>query len=420
MKRAQVVGAGLAGLSASIALTQAGFAVTLSDGAAQAGGRCRSYRDPQLEMVIDNGNHLVLSGNEAVYDYLETIGAADRLTGPDTAHFPFVDMRDGSRWTIRPNDGPIPWWIGASGRRVPGTGIADYLAFARLLRPASDARVADAIPAQGRLWDRLIEPLLVSILNTPPAGASAALAGAVVRETLAKGGRACRPRIADPTLAAAFVDPALAWLADHGATIRLGRRLRALSFAEDRVVGLDFGDVTEPVAADEPVVLAVPAWAAAALLPGLTVPDAHHAIVNAHFRFAPPPGAEPMIGVVGGTSHWIFAFPDRLSVTISAADALCDEDRATLAARIWREVAKVHRIDAPLPLWQIVRERRATFAATPEQDRRRPGTATRWANLLLAGDWTQTGLPATIEGAIRSGRSAAKRADEVGRARVSG
>jgi squalene-associated FAD-dependent desaturase len=407
MKRAHIIGAGLAGLSAAIALTEAGFAVTLSDAAAQAGGRCRSYHDPQLGLTIDNGNHLVLSGNEGVLSYLKTIGASDRLVGPEDARFAFIDLGSGKSWQIRPNDGTLPWWIAIPGRRVPGTGISDYLPLSRLLKASPEQTVADIIPTSGALWNRLMEPFLVAALNTPPATASALLAGAVIRETLARGGRAYRPRIASPTLAAAFVDPAIEWLKAHGATIRLNRRLRALVHDADKVTSLFFADGADPVAANEPVILAVPAWIAASLVPDLTVPDVHHAIVNAHFRFTPSPDTAPMVGVIGGTSEWIFAFHDRLSVTISAADRLCDEDRATLAARLWDEVARVHKIDAPLPAWQIVREKRATFSATPEQDRRRPGAATRWANLKLAGDWTQTGLPATIEGAIRSGRMAA-------------
>ncbi len=117
----------------------------------------------------------------------------------------------------------------------------------------------------------------------------------------------------------------------------------------------------------------------------------------------------PVIGVINGTVEWIFAFPDRLSVTISGADRLVETPRETLAKTIWNEVATVARIgdrDAPPP-WQIVRERRATFAALPTEERKRPGAATGWRNLWLAGDWTATGLPATIEGAIRSGERAA-------------
>ena len=113
-----VVGAGLAGLAASVALADQGHAVTLYDAGPQAGGRCRSYHDPSLEMRIDNGNHLVLSGNRAALGYLDMVGARDRLTGPGKAHFPFVDLATGERWTLRANDGPIPWWILQPTRRV--------------------------------------------------------------------------------------------------------------------------------------------------------------------------------------------------------------------------------------------------------------------------------------------------------------
>jgi predicted NAD/FAD-dependent oxidoreductase len=111
--------------------------------------------------------------------------------------------------------------------------------------------------------------------------------------------------------------------------------------------------------------------------------------------------------VLNGTSEWIFAFPGRISVTTSNADRLMNEPREPLAHKIWREVCTVTGLSGELPPWQIVRERRATFAATPEQNAKRPGPTTVWRNLYLAGDWTATGLPATIEGAIRSGNRAA-------------
>lgn len=406
-RTAHIVGAGLAGLSAAIALTEAGYRVTLSEAARQAGGRCRSYRDPQLGLVIDNGNHLVLSGNQAVRDYCATIGASDRLAGPAEARFPFVDVRDGRRWVLRPNAGPLPWWLFAKQRRVPGTKPSDYFALARLMTASVDQRIGQVLRPTGALWEGLLDNFLVSALNTPAARGSAALAGAVVRETLAKGGHACRPLIAEPTLAATFVDPALAWLEQHGATIRLGRRLRALERVDGTIAALDFTDGREAVAPGEPVILAVPAWVAADLLPDLTVPDQHHAIVNAHFLSEPPANAAPITGVIGGTAEWVFAFPERLSTTTSAADALAEEDRESVARRLWADVAAVHGLPSELPRWQIVTEKRATFAATPEQEKRRPVTRTACDNLFLAGDWTKTGLPATIEGAIRSGRAAA-------------
>ena len=142
-------------------------------------------------------------------------------------------------------------------------------------------------------------------------------------------------------------------------------------------------------------------------MPGLKTPTKFRAIVNAHFRFEPPKDLPAILGVVGGLVEWLFAFPQRLSITISGADRLVDMPREELAQAIWRDICQAAGITAELPPWQIVRERRATFEATPEQNALRPGAVTAFKNLFLAGDWTDTGLPATIEGSVRSGNRAA-------------
>src|SRR6185437_12605192 len=195
-----VIGAGLSGLAASVALAKGGARVVLVEGAGQAGGRCRSYPDPVLNRTIDNGNHLILSGNRATMAYLRTIGSVDRLAGPEEARFSFVDIRSGARWTVMPNDGAVPWWVFLRSRRVPDTSVREYLAIAKLLAGSPDRRIDEVIMCDGPLWERLLRPLLLAALNTEPETASAGLAAAVLRETLMKGGRAYRPRIASPHL----------------------------------------------------------------------------------------------------------------------------------------------------------------------------------------------------------------------------
>ncbi|HLK26572.1 MAG TPA: hydroxysqualene dehydroxylase HpnE [Caulobacteraceae bacterium] len=407
--KAHVIGAGLAGLSAAVEMASAGVAVELSEAAGQAGGRCRSYYDPQVEAVIDNGNHLVMSGNAAVARYLALIGAAeDALAGPDDAVFDFLDLADGARWRLRPNAGPVPWWVFAGARRTPGTKAADHLALGGLLLAASGRTVGEAVPTDTVLWRRLIDPVMRAALNTEPARGSARLAAAIVRETLAKGGRASRPRIARHSLAATFVDPAIATLERLGGAVRLGRRLRAIAFAGGRAVRLRFADGDVEIGEADRVVIATPPWVATELLPGVSAPDAFNAIVNGHYMRRPPAGAPALLCLIGGTVEWIFTFEDRISVTVSAADRLVDLSREALAARLWADVARALDLSADLPPWQIVKERRATFSATVEQDQLRPATRTRWTNVALAGDWVQTGLPATIEGALRSGVAAAR------------
>ncbi len=410
-RRVHIVGAGLAGLSCAVELAASGVPVTTYEAAGHAGGRCRSWNDRVLDKIIDNGNHLLLSGNSSALDYLRRIGAGDALAGPPGAVLPFHDLGSGEGWVLRPNDGRVPWWLFAPSRRVPGAGAVAHLkGLAALARAPTQATVADAL-ARNPLYRRLWEPLAVAVMNTRAADASALLLWRTVRETLGAGGRACRPLVARRGLGAAFVDPALRFLAEHGAEIRFGARLQAVAAEGARVAVLRFADTDVPLESDESVVLAVPPWSAGEILPDVTAPDRHHAIVNGHFRLdraVELPGGAPLLGLVGGTAQWLFARDDVISVTVSAADALAERDGDAIAALLWADVAAALNLDgAAVPPHRIVKEKRATFAQTPDQAARRPGTRTALANLCLAGDWTDTGLPATIEGAIRSGQAAA-------------
>jgi hydroxysqualene dehydroxylase len=401
-----VIGAGLAGLSAAARLAQTGARVILHEAGAQAGGRCRSYVDTVLNMPIDNGNHVILSGNRSARSYLDLIGATDRMRGPHGADFPFVDLTSRERWTLRLGDGFVPWWIFDDSRRVPNTRARDYLVLARLMVMPGVKSIGEVIDCRGPLYERLVEPLLLATLNNAPPQSSARLAATLLRETIAAGGRACRPLIAMEGLSTAFVDPALDYLKSRGAIVRFEQELHRIDFNGSRASRLDFGGETVDLGSDDTVVVAVPPNLATRLLPGLTAPTEFRAIANLHFKIDAPV-MPVMTGLVHATTHWIFAYPGRLSVTISAADALMQAPREQLAREVWREVATVAGLPAELPPWQVVRERRATIATDPQQEALRPGARTAWTNVILAGDWTATSLPPTIESAIRSGERAA-------------
>jgi hydroxysqualene dehydroxylase len=415
MATVHVVGAGLAGLSAAVSLAETGARVVLHEAAKQAGGRCRSYFDASLGLTIDNGNHLLLSGNADALGFLKTVGApSDALTGPDEAAFDFADLASGQRWTLRPNAGRLPWWVLSPSRRVPDTRARDYLAPLGILRAASGkaegagGTIGASMACAGPLYERLWHPVLLAALNTEPKDSDVGLAARILRETLGAGGQACRPLVAVQGLSHAFVDPALRYLAGRGGQIRYGRRLRALEFGPGRVTGLAFSDGVEALGPGDSAVLALPPWVAAEVLPGVRAPREFRSIVNAHFALPPRPGSPLLVGVVNSLSEWIFAYPDRYSVTISGADRLLDTPREELARTIWGEIASLSNLAPELPSWQIVKEKRATFAATPAEAARRSGADTAYENLVLAGDWTATGLPSTIEGAIRSGKTAAR------------
>jgi hydroxysqualene dehydroxylase len=403
-----IIGGGLAGLSAAVELAAHGVATVIHEATDQAGGRCRSYDDAQSGMRIDNGTHILLSGNTAALGFLDRIGGAAQVAGAAHARFPFSDLGPAKRrWTLDLGAGRLPLWMFDRGRRAPDTRACDYLALARLMWPTRDRALGGVMACKGAAYEQVMRPLLLAALNTEPSEASSALARTIVQESIAKGGAACRPYLAPNGLSAAFVEPAIAYLKNNGGVLHFGHQLRRCATDDDRITSLDLGGSAVAIGPQDAVILAVPPYAAKSIMPQIDGPDEFRAIVNAHFNIVPPPGVEPILGILNGTAEWIFCFGDRISATISGADRFMSNTKDELAGMIWRDVQRAVDVPAGLPPWQVVRERRATFAATPAQNAKRPGVRTAWRNLALAGDWTDTGLPATIESAVRSGTRAA-------------
>ena len=369
-KNAHIIGAGISGLSAAVRLANAGYTVQVHEATQQLGGRCRSYFDAATNLTIDNGNHLLLSGNHHARAYARSIGTEAGLVGPKSAQFPFVDITTGQRWQLDLGDGRLPLWVFDEARRVPDTSLRDYLALMPLIWAGTSKLVGKTIPCEGTLYQRLVQPLLLAALNVDPPEGSAGLAGAIVRETLLAGGQACRPLIARDGLSSVLVDPAIKLLEGKGGTVQLGHELREFATADGKVSELKFGTDSVALGAGDVVVLAVPPRSAASLLPGLKTPSKFRAIVNAHFRFDPPRDAPPIVGVVGGLVEWLFAFPQRLSVTISNGDRLVDMPREELALAIWRDVCKA----AGLPGNRLCRRGRSCANAVLPSRRRRSRT----------------------------------------------
>ncbi|NHO32559.1 hydroxysqualene dehydroxylase HpnE [Acetobacter fallax] len=422
-RRIHIVGGGLAGLSAAVEVAGSGQHVIVHEAGPACGGRARSYEDRKLGCRIDNGNHLLLTANQSVFRYLGLTGALDTITGPERPIFPFVDLAEGGRWTLDLSPGRIPLWVLSPRRRVPGMRLGELISLKRLMDAGPEQTVAECL-LPGPFSRRLLDPFSIAALNTLSDEASAALLGHVIRESLAKGGRACLPRFPKTGLSESLVDPALSHLSVLKADVRTSRRVTEIRTSGDRVTSLCFPDETIDIGQDDVVILAVTAPVAASLLqtalPDFKAPDAFEGILNAHFRLETPPqalgsfGEARFMGVIGALTEWIFLKGDVVSVTVSAANRYAARDPDELMAAIWGEVKRAldTMLAAPLPempaAQRLVWEKRATFVATPEQLRRRPGARTPFANLALAGDWTATQLPATIDGAVRSGVEAVR------------
>lgn len=412
MANVHVIGAGVSGLACALRLALAGRDVVVYEAAGHAGGRCRSFVDDSLGCLVDNGNHLLMGACESTLTYMADIGASQMITEISPASYPFLDLETGERWRVRPSPGRLPTWLLSPGRRIPGTTVSDYMEVWRLARADDEDTVADCVAVGGMLYRRFWQPLARAVLNADASEASARTLWRMVRETFFRGEAACRPLLFHKGLSPALIDPAITVLGNHGAQVRLRARLRGLSWYEGRINGLDFTEGRLQVSEGDAVVLAVPPEVCAGLWPDVEAPDRSRAILNVHFRLDAPvelPWGMPFLGLLGAESQWLFVRDNVLSVTISAADRLVERPTWELANMVWSEVTKaLERNLGRLPPWRVVKERRATFAQTPAQVARRPAASTGLANLFIAGDWTATGLPATIEGGIRSGFHAAQ------------
>lgn len=414
--RIHVIGAGLSGLAAAVRLADSGAKVTLHESAGHAGGRCRSFYDKALGRQIDNGNHLIMSGNHAALDFLNRIGSEDALTGPVEAAYPFVDVKSRKRWRVRINDGVFPSWIFDSARRAPDTAVVDYLKCAKIAFARNDQTVAEMADGKSALYKNFWEPLTLAVLNTTPEAGQARLLWSVIRETFLLGGKASRPLAAKKGLGPAFIDPAVAHLRSLGAEIRFNARLRAADFSDGCVTALDFGDEKIALGAGDEVIFAIPPSRLKQIVPALDPPDDDASILNVHYRTkAPVPlaalGDAPFIGMLSSAAQWAFVRGDVVSLTVSASHALgLDEVPNEKAAEaMWRETQIALGLgEAPYDAVRVIRERRATPDQSPAGVARRLKAETPWRNLTLAGDHTDTGIPATIEGSIRSGDRAAK------------
>ncbi len=413
MATAHIIGAGVAGLAAAVELAKAQFRVVIYEQTGHAGGRCRSFHDPGLDATIDNGNHLMLSGNRSLLSFLDTIGARDELTGPKLAEFPFVDVETRERWSIELNSGPMPWWILDKDRRVPGTRLQEYLSGLKLLN-AGNRTVKQLFAGQGALYQRFWEPFTVGVMNTEPHEAAARLLTPVIRETLAKGAEYSRPMISRRGLSFTFGDPAIRWLEERGGEIRLNCRVTGIEENGKQITAIATGQGSVEVKPGDVVVSALPAWFARTVLgETISVPDEFVPIVNVHFRV--DQGRMPLmqhhvLGLLNSMSHWLFVRDDVASVTISAGEAVAAMDKNAVLDKVWREIApEIGQDPDRLPARsRVLTERRATFKGTVQQLSKRPNMPTKWRNLVLSGDWVENGLPSTIEGSIRSGQSAAQ------------
>lgn len=411
MGKIYVIGAGMAGLSCAVECTKAGQSVVMYEASQYAGGRCRSFKDEQLGCLIDNGNHLLIGANTATKNYLDDISSRDRISEITPAKFPFIQPATGERWAIKPGAPYFPMWLLAANRRIPRSTPFNYLTVFKLWRSKDKDTVEQVIGKNDPLYDKLWQPMSRAILNTDANEASAKLLWEVIKLSFLKGEAACRPIIFEKGLSAALVDPALNYLKTHDVVINYKSRLRKINYTNQYLANIEFSKRKLEIKKDDALVLAVPPDSCSELWPEANPPKQSLPIINIHFDVQKEiklPGGLPFLGLIGTDAQWVFSRENIISVTISAAKQYIDKPNEEIARHSWAEIKSVIGSSLePLPKWRVIKERRATIAQTPAIVSDRTSALTTINNFFIAGDWTDTGLPATIEGSIQSGKRAA-------------
>lgn len=425
-----VVGGGWAGLAAAIELTRHGIPVTLLEAARQLGGRARCV--PFDDVRVDNGQHLMIGAYESMLRLMAAVGVDAEtmfLRQPLDLHMRALEQRE---LRVRTRKLPAPLhlaWALATVRGLPPRERLQLLRFShRLLRNRivlDEDITAQALllgERQGaRVMGALWEPLCLAAMNTPLAEASAKLFLEVLRRTFVSEAGHSDLLIPKDDLGVLLPEPALDFIERNGGTVLLNHRVQHLLVDADnacRGVGWRGGELHA-----QRVILAVHPVMCRRLLaahPALTGIAARLAqlrqepITTVYLRYPENVAMSSALqGIQDGIGQWIFdrrvaGHPGLIAVVISGRGEHLDLDNATLGTHVQTELARLHP-DWPAPLAvRVIREKRATFAALPGVDALRPTTATPVTGLWLAGDFTATGLPATLEGAIISGLRAAQ------------
>lgn len=426
-ERVVVVGAGWSGLASAVDLVDRGFDVRLIEAAREPGGRAREVRID--DQVLDNGQHLMIGAYEATLELMRRVGApADELLIRRPLSL-LVRSAAGRTLHLRAPRLPAPVHLLVALLRAGGLSLGERLsavaAARRLLRwsPRPDVSVRTLLEqtAQPRiLSDLLWQPLCLAALNTDPAQASAEIFTATLRASF--GGARHHSDLLLPrgNLSDVLTRPALVHLEAKGVPVHLGEPVIALRCEDGRVVGVD---TRRSEHAADHVVLAVPPRSAAALLASLPhVAEligqlerlGEEPIVTVYLRYPEPVDLPlPFVGLTGSLSQWVFdrsaaGQPGTLAVVISGSGPHQALDNRTLRERVAAELAGL------FPRWpqatggRVVREKQATFRAAVGCTAWRPAHRTRVRGLWLAGDYTRTGLPPTLEGSVRSGLECAR------------
>lgn len=433
-KRVVIIGGGFAGLAAGVRLSERGHEVLLLERRNHLGGRAYSFTDAKTGDVVDNGQHLFMGCYYHTIAFLETIGRIDRLRFQERPRVDFLDTEGFTSFDCPPL--PAPLHVLAGLLRMKGIGVGDKLRAFNIGRAIKSNgkrspgamtvdQWLDELGQSKRMKERFWYPMVVATLNQKPDIASARMLKVVLQEAFGGTAKSGSIGISRVGLSDLYTDGAVDFIKARGGDVRTGAQVKGLIMERGVVDALELKD-GERVDGDY-FISAIPPEALFAILPeelqekefASLMTLGSSPIVSINLWFDKPIIDHQFVGLLGTRSQWIFnkdlilapgKKSNQVAVIISAARDFVDwtkNDLVEMAITELHELLPASR-DAELLHSVIVKEREATLSHSVESDSLRPGPRTSIPNLILAGDWTDTGLPATIEGAVLSGDKASE------------
>ncbi len=429
-----IIGGGLAGLAAGVALAGAGRGVRVLEQRPHLGGRARSFVEPTTGSVVDNGQHIVMGCYHATRRFLQEIGTLDRIHFQPSLAVHFLGA-GGCLSSLRCPDLPSPWHLFAGVLRSDSFAWREKLEVLRLARAldsASSDRAAhltvdewlSRLGQSEKLKQNFWNLLCVAALNEDPRRAAAALFGRVLRLALFTSVADSGIGIPRVGLSDCYPPAAVAYIESRGGQVELSRNVSRLVISHGMCEGVQLAE-GEKIPA-QAVVSAVPWHEFVRLLPS-ELPRAEPfftnilglrpaPIISINLWFGRPITELEFAGLRGTTVQWLFnrgkiqsTGENYVSLVLSGAHAhvgRAKEELLRVALRDLGELLPETRA-AKLVHSLVIKERFATFSPAVDTAALRPSAVTPVRGLFLAGDWTTTGLPATIEGAVQSGYTAA-------------
>ena len=407
MKNIYIIGAGLAGLSASVHGVKRNYKVNVFESSNLIGGRCRSFFDKKIGLEIDNGNHLVFSANKNFYELCKIIKSLDSLQLLPF-DLDFFDKKQSFYWNINLEKISLFRIIMNNIELIPGSQLSDYLSILKFLFAKQNSTVYELI-GNSNIYKTFWDPLTLAVMNTSSKNASAKVLAHVLKETIFKGKENCciyQPKV---NWNESVIKPCVNFLKKKGCEINLKNILKSIKINNNFITRLDFLTNSIQIKENDLVIFAIPPSNFSKFFPYLSLPKNYNSIVNVHFKLTKTlkdKFSKKIIGFINSHTHWLFIKKNYLSVTISNANHLNNLDSEEIANIIWIEICSYMKIKNRIPSFQVVKEKKATLEQSPlnfsliRKLKKLPN------NVRISGDWTQTSLPCTIEGSILSVKKA--------------